>query len=80
MGAVNDLWVTSETDKQKVMRVTAGKKVEIEYDWLKAFKNTPYANVTLELDFKVKNMTLRVRTRVLLKCASNFPTALLVSK
>ena len=59
MGAVNDLWVTSETDKQKVMRVTAGKKVEIEYDWLKAFKNTPYANVTLELDFKVKNMTFK---------------------
>lgn len=59
MGAVNDLWVTSETDNQKVMRIPAGKNVEIEYDWLKAFKNTSLANVTLEVDFKVRNMTFK---------------------
>lgn len=70
-GAKNDLWVTAE-DKQKVLRVTAGKFLRIKYDWLKAFKNTPYANVTAELDFKVRNMTFRGENEAILQMAEQF--------
>lgn len=68
MDAKNDLWITAE-DNQKVMRVTAGKQVSIKYDWLKAFKTTPYANVTAELDFKVRNMTFKGENEAIFQMA-----------
>ena len=55
--AINDLWVTSTDDNQKVLRIKAGQKLEIGYDWLAPFKTATSANVTFEIDFKVKNVT-----------------------
>ena len=55
--AINDLWVTSSDDNQKVLRINAGQKLEIDYDWLSPFKTAASANVTMEIDFKVKNVT-----------------------
>ena len=54
---INDLWVTSADDNQKVLRINAGQKLEINYDWLSPFKSATLANVTLEIDFKVRNVT-----------------------
>ena len=54
---INDLWVTSSDDNQKVLRINAGQKLEIGYDWLSPFKTATSANVTFEIDFKVKNVT-----------------------
>ena len=56
-GAINDLWVTSTVDNQKVLRVKAGQKLEINYDWLAPFRTITAANVTFEIDFKVDNVT-----------------------
>lgn len=55
--AINDLWVTSTVDNQKVLRVKAGQKLEINYDWLAPFRTVTAANVTFEIDFKVDNVT-----------------------
>lgn len=46
-----DLW------EDNVLRVLAGQKVVINYDWLQAFKTNNAANVTMELDIKVNNIT-----------------------
>lgn len=54
---INDLWVTSADDNQKVLRINAGQKLEIDYDWLSPFRTATSANVTFEIDFKVKNVT-----------------------
>jgi hypothetical protein len=51
-----DGWITAE-DGQRVLRVPAGRTVTIDYDWLSPFRNNRLANVTLELDFKVRNIT-----------------------
>ena len=55
--AINDLWVTSTDDNQKVLRIKAGQKLTIDYDWLAPFYTATSSNVTLEVDFKVKNVT-----------------------
>ena len=55
-GAINDAWVQDE-DNQRVLRVLAGQLLTINYDWLSPFANNAAANVTLELDFKVRNVT-----------------------
>lgn len=46
-----DLW------EDNVLRVLAGQKVVINYDWLQAFKTNNAANVTMEMDIKVNNIT-----------------------
>lgn len=46
-----DLW------EDNVLRVLAGQKVVINYDWLQAFKTNNAANVTMEMDIKVDNIT-----------------------
>ena len=51
-----DGWVTSE-DNQRVLRVPAGRQVTINYDWLAPFATNRFANVTMELDMKVNNIT-----------------------
>lgn len=51
-----DGWITAE-DGQRVLRVPAGRTVTIDYDWLSPFRNNRLANVTLEIDMKVRNIT-----------------------
>ena len=51
-----DGWITAE-DGQRVLRVPAGRQVTIDYDWLSPFRNNRFANVTLEIDMKVRNIT-----------------------
>ena len=55
-GAINDAWV-QDSENQRVLRVLAGQTLTIGYDWLQPFKTNPAANVTLELDFKARNIT-----------------------
>lgn len=55
--AINDLWMTSSDDNQKVLRIKAGQRLTIDYDWLSPFRTATSANVTLDIDFKVKNVT-----------------------
>lgn len=54
--AKSDLWVQDE-NQPRVLRVLAGQSVTFEYDWLKAFATNNNANVTLEFDYKVSNVT-----------------------
>ena len=55
-GGINDGWV-QDSDNQRVLRVLAGQTLTIGYDWLSPFRTNPAANVTLELDFKARNVT-----------------------
>ena len=55
-GFVNDGWVKAE-DKQSVLRVLAGQKVTIPYEPWENFKSNTASSMTLELDFKIRNVT-----------------------
>lgn len=64
----SDGWIEKEDDtdtfvnnerqkvKQKVLRVMAGETVTIQKDWLASFATNRNANVSLELDFMVRNV------------------------
>ena len=57
---ISDLWVTSQSDHQHVLRILAGQSLEIEYDWLKGLENlsaSENTSVTFEIDFKTSNVT-----------------------
>ena len=55
-GWVNDGWVKAE-DKQSVLRVLAGQYVTIPYEPWANFKDNSASSMTLELDFKIRNIT-----------------------
>ena len=56
-GLVRDGWQTSEADGQKVLRIPAGCKLNIQYNPFAQFLTTPDSAMELELDFKVSNVT-----------------------
>lgn len=56
-GLVRDGWKTSEADGQKVLRVPAGCKLNIQYNPFAQFLTTPDSAMELEVDFKVSNVT-----------------------
>lgn len=56
-GLVRDGWKTSEADGQKVLRIPAGCKLNIQYNPFAQFLITPDSAMELELDFKVSNVT-----------------------
>ena len=58
-GFVNDGWVTSN-DGQRVLRVLAGQYLTIPYEPFEAFKTNTASSMTLEFDFKVRNITNEV--------------------
>ena len=49
-------WITAE-DGTKVLRVVAGQRLNIEFNPFAQFLSTPNSSMTLELDFKVFNIT-----------------------
>lgn len=53
---LTDTWIEDDSN-QKVLRVLAGQKLSFDYDWLSGFSINNAAQVTLELDFKVDNIT-----------------------
>ena len=58
-GAINDAWVTSDVDGQKVLRVVSGQTISIEYDWLATFANLSadtMKSLTFEIDYRVRNV------------------------
>lgn len=55
-GFVNDGWMTAE-DGQRVLRILAGQYLTIPYEPWEAFKTNTASSMTLELDFKVRNVT-----------------------
>lgn len=56
-GLARDGWQTSEADGQKVLRIPAGCKLNIQYNPFAQFLATPDSAMELELDFKVSNVT-----------------------
>ena len=56
-GLARDGWQTSEADGQKVLRIPAGCKLNIQYNPFAQFLTTPDSAMELELDFKVSNVT-----------------------
>lgn len=54
---ISDGWITSEDDGQKVLRVLAGQKLTINYDTFVGFSTVAATDLTIELDFKTKNIT-----------------------
>ena len=56
-GFVNDGWVTSDFDKQKILRIPAGAKLNFKYNPFAQFLTTADSAMTLELDFAVRNIT-----------------------
>lgn len=58
--AITDGWLVNQEDNQRVLRIRAGQQLVIHHDWLAGMANlTPEINssVTLEIDFKTKNVT-----------------------
>lgn len=56
-GFINDGWITSPSDGQKVLRVPAGKRLNIQYYPFKQFVTSSDSSMTLEIDFAVRNVT-----------------------
>ena len=56
-GFVNDGWITSEYDKQKILRIPAGARLNFKYNPFAQFLTTADSSMTLELDFAVRNIT-----------------------
>ena len=56
-GFVNDGWITSEYDKQKILRIPAGARLNFRYNPFAQFLTTADSSMTLELDFAVRNIT-----------------------
>lgn len=55
-GFVNDGWVSDESG-QRILRILAGQYLTIPYEPWEAFKSNTASSMTLELDFKVRNIT-----------------------
>ena len=55
-GFINDGWMLDEKGN-KVLRVMAGSKLTINRNILKQFMNTPDSAMTIDIDFKVSNVT-----------------------
>lgn len=55
-GFVNDGWMTAD-DGQRVLRVLAGQYLTIPYEPFDAFIANTASSMTLEFDFKVRNIT-----------------------
>lgn len=66
-GFVNDGWLKSE-DKQSVLRVLAGQTVTIPYEPWSNFMDNSASSMTLELDFKIRNITNE--TDPIIQCCS----------
>ncbi len=66
-GFVNDGWLKAD-DKQSVLRVLAGQKVTIPYEPWSSFKDNSASSMTLEIDFKIRNITNE--TDPIIQCAS----------
>ena len=56
-GFVNDGWITSEQDSQKVLRIPSGAKINFKYNPFAQFLTTADSSMTLEIDFAVRNVT-----------------------
>lgn len=56
-GFVNDGWITSEQDSQKVLRIPSGAKINFNYNPFAQFLTTADSSMTLEIDFAVRNVT-----------------------
>lgn len=54
---INNGWITSEYDNQKVLRVTSGSTLSFTYNPFKQFITTPDSAMTLEIDFAVHKIT-----------------------
>lgn len=54
---VNDGWILSTEDNQKVLRVLAGQRINIAYNPFAQYVTDPESSMTLEFDFKVRNVT-----------------------
>lgn len=59
-GFVNDGWISSDQDKQKVLRVPAGATLRIKYNPFKQFIISADSSMTLDIDFAVRNITNEV--------------------
>lgn len=55
-GHLHDLWVTDESGN-KVLRVMAGEKLTIKRNIWKQFKTNPNSSLTIDIDYKVSNVT-----------------------
>ena len=55
-GFVNDGWVTA-SDGQKVLRIPAGSRLEIELNPFRQFLTNANSSMTMEVDFAVHNVT-----------------------
>ena len=55
-GFVNDGWLKAE-DNQSVLRILAGQHLTIPYEPWEEFKTNSATSMTLEFDFKVRNIT-----------------------
>ena len=56
-GFVNDGWVTSEYDGQKILRIPAGARLNFKYNPFSQFLTTPDSAMTLEMVFASRNVT-----------------------
>ena len=54
---VNDGWIVSPDDGQKILRVLAGQKLTIQYNPFVQFLTNPESSMTMEFDIKVRNVT-----------------------
>ena len=54
---VNDGWIISPEDSQKILRVLAGQRLTIQYNPFAQFISNPESSMTLEFDMKVRNVT-----------------------
>lgn len=54
---VNDGWIISPEDSQKILRVLAGQRITIEYNPFAQFLSNPESSMTLEFDIKIRNVT-----------------------
>ena len=55
-GLVNDLWTTDEYGR-KCLRVFAGQKIVIKRNIWESFMKNPNSSLTLDIDFRVRNVT-----------------------
>lgn len=55
-GLLHDLWVTDESGN-KVLRVMAGERLTIKRNIWKQFKTNPDSSLTIDIDYKISNVT-----------------------
>ena len=54
---VNDGWIQSPEDNQKILRILAGQRLTIRYNPFAQYLSNPESSMTLEFDMKVRNVT-----------------------